>query len=171
MLGAAGSGLDLDESSWRSPVAQAMIHAGWTLVIMYNEWASYDKEVRNGTGSTNLVQIIARERGSSLDEAVAETARLHDRVMTVFLALTGQCRGRGEPLTRWADFMEGVVAGHIAFCSHVCRYAWPPGSQVILLDHPGADAGAALIPAPIRWWWREAGLPLGNVRNGGSHDG
>ncbi|WP_406191094.1 MULTISPECIES: terpene synthase family protein [unclassified Streptomyces] len=158
VLAAPGSGLDLDEPTWQTSLAQALILSGWSLPMIYNEWASYEKERAAGTSNINLVEVVEREYNTNLDEAVHETSRLHDQIMTVFLAIAHKCRERGGSFARWADFIEAAVAGNIVFHSRVARYAWPPDGPPVLCDQPRADAETAQIPRRIREWWREAGL-------------
>ncbi|GAB0106183.1 hypothetical protein JMUB6875_51660 [Nocardia sp. JMUB6875] len=162
VLAAAGMGLDLADESWRNPAVQAMIYSGWSLPMIYNEWASYDKELDAGTSNINLVDVVSHQFAIGLDDAVIETARLHDRIMTVFLALTEKCEAQNELLARWAQFMRAAVIGNIIYHARISRYGWPPLGQLVLLDCPCLDIGTIAIPETIRWWWREAGLlPVG----------
>lgn len=162
VVGGAGSGLGLDEPPGRAPYTRALIQAGWALVIIYNEWASYAKEQRAGTGSSNLVEITAAELGAGTREAVIETVRLHDRIMEVFLRLAEMCRAEGGRSAGWVDFMNATVAGHLTFCTRTNRYGWPPDRELIVVDRPCVTSGTTPLPEPLHWWWREAGLPLGD---------
>jgi len=157
---AAGSGLDLGEPSWRSPAAQAMILSAHALPLIHNEWASYDKEHKAGTDNINLVKVVAHEYGITVDDAIGETARLHDSIMAVFLKLAEKCEVQSPYLARWPDTLRNMAIGSLHFCSRVSRYNWPPDRRLVLNDHLSPDAPGTPIPEPIEWWWHEAGLHL-----------
>ncbi|MFI0743324.1 terpene synthase family protein [Streptomyces sp. NPDC021100] len=159
VFGAAISGLDLDDPLRRTPTVQALTDSGWFLTLIYNDWASRRNEVASGTNNINLVDVMAHEYHLTIDDAVTETVRLHDRIMEVFLLLADQCQASGGPLAYWARYMRAAVSGFLSFSSMSGRYEWPPQSSLVFTNRPRPDRALTPVPEPMRWWWDEAGIP------------
>jgi hypothetical protein len=126
---------------------------------------SFAKEERNADSSSNVLRVIAHERGCSPREAIPEAHALTDRIATLFLALHAQLlRGAvGELTTRvFLASLAHTWRGILDWGFSAPRYATdgdPDGPR--LQAFPGwaeapTDGSLAPLPYPsIAWWWQE----------------
>lgn len=142
---------------------RAVIEAWSTLALLLNDLMSYAKELANGDTSSNIVSVIAKERGCSPQQAVPHAYALADRVAALFLALRAQLLSEGEREMRvFIAGLEHTWRGILDWGFSSARYTrgGDPGAP-ILQSFPGwaqelRDPSLEPLPYPsIAWWWEE----------------
>ena len=80
-------GYELSAEAVEHPAVRALTEMSWLLVAFDNDLYSYHREnVLQGNG-LNAVDVVAREQGRTVAEAVDTVVAMRDRVMCRFLAL------------------------------------------------------------------------------------
>jgi len=161
------NGIDLAPAVAASAPMRALIEAWSTFCLLLNDLMSFAKEAHNGDSSSNVVSVIAHERGCTPGDAVHAAQTLTDRIATLFLALHAQLLAQAQARDDGATVRFLASLGHtwrgiLEWGFRTPRYATggdpdaPP-----LQTFPGwADAltDASLAPLPyssIAWWWEE----------------
>ena len=161
-LGIANSN-ELPPNVAGSMPVRAVIEAWSTLALLLNDLMSYAKELANGDTSSNIVSVIARERGCSPQEAVPEAYSLADRIAALFLALRAQLLAGGEEnMPTFVAGLEHTWRGILDWGFSSARYAQGGDPDAPILQRfPGwtaAPGDGSLEPLPypsIAWWWEE----------------
>ncbi|MFC8525622.1 hypothetical protein [Nocardia sp. NPDC057227] len=143
-----------------TPAVDALFEAACTLCGLANDLCSYGKEARDGVGdSYNLVSLLARLRGLSLSEALAQTAVLFDQVMVLFVDLRDRLTPEASPaLLQFLDALGHTFRGTIDYHSRARtgRYHDDDGSPLFRLavsDIPPTLTTRIPEFSSIRWWW------------------
>jgi len=161
------NGVELTPAQAASGPVRALVEAWSTFCLLLNDLMSFAKERRNADSSSNVVDVIARERGCAHAEAVPAAQALADRIATLFLALRERllARARADGDDAMARFLASLACtwrGILDWGFSAPRYvtggdpAAPP-----LQAFPGwadapTDGSLAPLPHPsIAWWWEE----------------
>lgn len=161
------NGIELTPAQAASGPMRALVEAWSTFCLLLNDLMSFAKEARNADSSSNVVRVIAHERGCAPAEAVPAAHALCDRISTLFLHLHDQ-------LLRQAQRVEDHTTAHfLASLGHTWRgildwgFAAPryvtggdPHAPPLQAFPGWADAPTdrSLTPLPypsIAWWWEE----------------
>ncbi|MFH8452891.1 terpene synthase family protein [Streptomyces fungicidicus] len=154
----------IPDDAWNAPAVQALIECTTLLVGVENDVFSYRKEKAEGQTSPNIVGILQAARGLSLDEAVAATVEVRDRLLLLILRLRERLMPLAEPPLRYLIERLGyfIIANTETYwCAP--RYH-PSGEQRMALeDVAGTPAcwapslsttDTSPLPYPsISWWW------------------
>jgi hypothetical protein len=161
------NGIELRPSQTTSGPVRAIVEAWSTFCLLINDLMSFAKEVRNTDSSSNVVSVIAHERGCAPAEAVPQAHALTDRIATLFLALRAQLLAEAETrddaaMRRFLSSLGHTWRGILDWGFRAPRYVSggdphaPP-----LQTFPGwtdkpLDESLAPLPYPsIAWWWEE----------------
>lgn len=161
------NGIELTPAQAASGPVRAIVEAWSTFCLLLNDLMSFAKEARNADSSSNVVSVLAHERGCAPRDAVPEAQAICDRIAALFLALREQllaeAERRGDAAMR--TFLASLAhtwRGILEWGFSAPRYATggdpaaPP-----LQTFPGwaaepLDASLAPLPYPsIAWWWEE----------------
>lgn len=163
------NGIELPAWQAEAPAMRALREAWSTFALLLNDLMSYAKEARNGDTSSNVLTVLAHERGCTAADAVPEAYAICDRMTTLFRALCRQVRA-GAP-------GDAALACHLASLEHTWRGILEWGFRAPryvtggdplappLQAFPGwaaqpCDARLAPLPyASIAWWWDELAPP------------
>jgi Terpene synthase family 2, C-terminal metal binding len=161
------NGIELRPEQAASGPVRALVAAWSTFCLLLNDLMSFAKETRNGDSSSNVVAVLAHERGCTPSAALPEAHALCDRIATLFLALRAQLLARAETDddAAMAQFLASLAhtwRGILEWGFSAPRYATggDPGAPM-LQTFPGwarepLDASLAPLPHPaIAWWWEE----------------
>jgi hypothetical protein len=161
------NGIELSPAQAASGSVRALTEAWSTFCLLLNDLMSFAKEALNADRSSNVVSVLAHERGCTAREAVPEAHALCDRIATLFLALRerllAEADARGDDaMRRFLASLACTWRGILEWGFSAPRYATggdpdaPP-----LQTFPGwaqepLDASLAPLPYPsIAWWWEE----------------
>jgi len=161
------NGIELAPEQAASGPVRALVEAWSTFCLLLNDLMSFAKEARNGDSSSNVVAVIAHERGGTPAEAVRGAHALTDRIATLFLALRAQLLADAEragdaAMARFLATLGHTWRGILDWGFATPRYATggDPGAPA-LQTFPGwapepLDASLApLLHPSIAWWWEE----------------
>jgi len=161
------NGIEPTQAQSASGPVRALVEAWSTFCLLLNDLMSYAKETRNVDSSSNVVSVLARERGWTAREAIPEAHAICDRISTLFLALHVQL------LTRAKHEHDAAMARFLASLGHTWRGILDWGFRTpryttggdpdapLLQTFPGwadqpADGSLEPLPYPsIAWWWEE----------------
>ena len=161
------NGIELTPAQAASGPVRAIVEAWSTFCLLLNDLMSFAKEARNGDSSSNVVRVIAHERGCSAAEAIPQAHAVADRIATLFLALRAQLVRRAQragdaAMARFLASLGHIWRGILDWGFSTPRYATggDPGAP-LLQTFPGwapapLDGSLAPLPCPsIAWWWEE----------------
>jgi len=161
------NGVELTPAQAASGRVRAMVEAWSTFCLLLNDLMSFAKEARNADNSSNVVSVLAHERGCAPAEAIVEAQALTDRIATLFLALHGPLAAEAEACD------DAMMRGFLASLGHTWRGVLEWGFNTPryttggdpdappLQTFPGwaeAPTDARLEPLSypsIAWWWEE----------------
>lgn len=160
------NGFEVPDPELDAPPVRALTEMTWLIAAIDNERVSRAKEVGGEDGVQNLVDVLMRRRGGSLEQALAEVVSIRDRLMTLFVRLHAQALpAAGPALRRYLTDLAYVVPGNVAWSLKTARYTTIYGTgsaQIGTVDLQGgwtaAPADELLEPLPIpaiAWWWRQ----------------
>jgi hypothetical protein len=161
------NGIELTPEQATSGPVRAIVEAWSTFCLLLNDLMSFAKEARNADSSSNVVSVIAHERGCELPEAVPQAHALSDRIATLFLALHAQLLTEAEARDDEAMRVFLASLGHTwrgildwGFCAPRYATGGDPGAPPLQTFPGWADqpTDASLEPLPhrsIAWWWEE----------------
>ncbi|WP_338676696.1 selina-4(15),7(11)-diene synthase [Streptomyces sp. SCSIO 30461] len=144
-----------DHPSVRAAAESASFVTTWDRDVF-----SYHRE-RLGTGAEashlNVVRVLEQQHGLAPEDALKLAVRQRDRVMMLFLRLSGSLAERGSPQLR--QYLRGLA------CYIRGAQDWGLGSRPELLsvstftDTPADDGHEPLDIPAIAWWWELAARP------------
>jgi hypothetical protein len=157
------NGIELPRAVAGAPAVRALTESWSTFALLLNDLMSFAKEARNDDNSSNVVRVIAHERGCAPREAVPEAYAICDRIATLYLALRAQLlRDADDPLRRYVASLDHTWRGILDWGFRAPRYVTGGDpSAPPLQAFPGWAAGpcdGSLAPLPhpsIAWWWDE----------------
>lgn len=153
-------GYDLPAADYERHEVRGFVEVFASIIGWSNDLVSYHKErERSQDGYGNIVDLIAYERGCSLDEAVNETAMMHTRAMALYLRLRDQIlRDAGPELSRWITDCDSWIRADYDWSLTTNRYVnpenpadLPAGSAASPFQEREADQPLPI--ASIAWWW------------------
>lgn len=92
------------------PVLRRLKSLAVQIVGCFNEFQSYEKDMRTGMGNLNLIRVLMNERDLSLPDAWDQALDMHAEELEEFLDLQRALPDFGE----WQDAVENHIH-HIAF--------------------------------------------------------
>jgi Terpene synthase family 2, C-terminal metal binding len=161
------NGIELTPEQTASGPVRALVEAWSTFCLLLNDLMSFAKETRNGDSSSNVVSVIAPERGGTRAEAVRQAHALTDRIATLFLALHAQLLAGAEresdaAMARFLATLGHTWRGILDWGFRTPRYATGGDPDAPSLQtFPGwaaepLDASRSPLPFPsLAWWWEE----------------
>lgn len=157
------NGIELPAAMASSSVIRALTEAWSTLALILNDLMSYAKEVRNQDNSSNILSVIARERGGSASDAVPDAYAICGRIANLVLGLRTQLLpGADESLWIYIGGLEHTWRGILDWGFRSARYARGGNPTApVLQPFPGwaeAPSDTSLEPLPypsVSWWWDE----------------
>lgn len=133
-LAEISEGTCVPQEVWDSPLFQQTLEAAVDATAMANDVLSLEHELRD-PGHLNMVLVLKEHQGMTLQEALEQTAVMHDDLMRRFLELQGQvCKSEAmdEQLRRALHGVRRWIRGHMDWASMTWRYK--PGTQVTVTD-------------------------------------
>jgi hypothetical protein len=158
------NGMEVPAREMESAKVRALSELAAMIGALDNDRISRAKELSADADDLDLLRVMMRAKGAGPEDALAELARLRDRMMCRFLVLREEVLAEASPaLRRYADDLGHMIRGHIEWSFRTARYR-------ALHDKSGAPAGSvsleggfALAPADslseapplpsIAWWW------------------
>jgi hypothetical protein len=161
------NGIELTPAQAASGPVRAIVEAWSTFCLLLNDLMSFAKEARNADSSSNVVAVLAHERGCTPREAIPEAHAIINRIATLFLALRerllveGDARG-DDAMRRFLASLAHTWRGILEWGFRAPRYATGGDPDAAPLQtFPGwaqepLDASLTPLPCPsIAWWWEE----------------
>ncbi|GGS51148.1 hypothetical protein GCM10010156_07110 [Planobispora rosea] len=121
------SGLRLTPQEWRHPDLRAITQSANDVVVWDNDLISYAKEKGAGNSVNNLVNVLARHRGYSCQQAMDEIGRMRDAAVAQMVELRGVLARLGsEAVDAYVRGLEYWVSGSVDYSLTSPRYtvAW-----------------------------------------------
>lgn len=159
--------IELTPAQAASGPVRALIEAWSTFCLLLNDLMSFAKEARNADRSSNIVSVLAYERGCAPREAIPAAHRICDRIATLFLGLHRHLlavaeRTGDEAMRQFLASLGHTWRGILEWGFRTPRYvtggdpsAPPLQSFPGWADEP-TDARLDPLPYPsIAWWWDE----------------
>lgn len=150
-----------------SPPVRAITECMWMIAAWDNDRVSRHKELLAEKDDYNIIDVLQREHGWSVEEATEEAVSLRDRTMCLFLRLRDALMpGASAPLRAYLAALGHGIRNNIDWSLDVPRYGtiWTSGSPSVLarielsasvIDEP-LDASPDPPPYPsIAWWWEQ----------------
>ncbi len=161
------NGVELTPAQAASGPVRALVEAWSTFCLLLNDLMSLAKERHNVDSSSNVVTVIAHERGCAPAAALPIAHALADRIATLFLALRerllADAEARADAAMRTVlDSLACTWRGILDWGFSAPRYMTGGDPDAPPLQaFPGwadapADGSLAPLPYPsIAWWWEE----------------
>ncbi|MBG0830722.1 hypothetical protein HS041_23460 [Planomonospora sp. ID67723] len=121
------SGLRLTPQEWRHPDVRAITESANDVVVWDNDLISYPKERGAGNSVNNLVNVLARHRGCSFQEAMDEIGGMRNLAVGRMVGLgTSLAELGSEAVDAYVRGLEYWVSGSIDYSLSSPRYttAW-----------------------------------------------
>jgi hypothetical protein len=146
----------------QTPSFRALVEVWSTMCLLINDFMSFPKEVSLGDSSSNIVKVVASERGTSQEDALAVSYEMYERLAKLFVVLVEQVRPAvGEESRQRIRALEASWRGIIEWGFSSSRYTHADEGSVALVQHPGVKASPDNVkiepleyPA-VSWWWEE----------------
>lgn len=156
------NGVELSPEQAVSGPVRAITEAWSTFCLLLNDLMSYAKETRNGDNSSNIITVVAHERGVAPAEAVGEAQAICDRIATLYVALRDQlARDADDALGTYLAGLDHTWRGIVDWGFTAPRYMQGDGPDDPLqafpgwADRPSDDALEPLAYGSVAWWWDE----------------
>ncbi|PRX44940.1 2-methylisoborneol synthase [Prauserella shujinwangii] len=116
-------GYEVSANEYDTPQVRALTLAASSLILHANDLYSAAKEsVTHGVG-TNLPELLAADRGGTLQQGMLEVARLHNRQMDNYLVLEAEVAKNASPgLTRYLLDLRSWIRGSLEWHALTGRY-------------------------------------------------
>lgn len=158
-------GYELPTADLERPAVRALTEMSWMLVALDNDLYSYHREALMQGNGLNTVDVVARDKGCTPAEAVADVMAMRDRVMNLFLALRAEVElDAGAELKRYLFSLGQWVRAHLDWGLSSDRYLRPLGPDSppstwteLPLAHATEPVDDSCEPLPIpaiAWWWQ-----------------
>ncbi len=125
-------GYRLTPAEWHHPHIRTLTELANDLVVWDNDLFSYAKEMHHDRARHNLVNVLVTHQNRSVQDALDEVARMHDRAVARMTELHAEVARWGSPaVLAYVRGLEHWVRGHIEYSRDSARYirAWPPGTH------------------------------------------
>ncbi|WP_369166421.1 terpene synthase family protein [Streptomyces sp. R28] len=144
----------------------ALMEMAASISIWDSDICSFPKECERGQHDHNLIEVLRRTRGDSLQGAYAAAIRLRDRTMCRFLSLGALGTGAAPHADRYAQSLGHYIRGSLDWCLSTVRYRFGEGSPTtgmqtpILVSSMCSETPTDNSPRPpdidsIAWWWSD----------------
>ncbi|UUQ65916.1 terpene synthase [Pseudomonas fuscovaginae UPB0736] len=155
--------IDISEDELASRPVVALTEMAATFATWDNDLFSFPREMFLGRDQRghNLVDIIRRSQGCSVEDAIVSAVRMRDRVQGLFMRLQEQLMTHGTPAIsayaeRLSDYISGVLKWHLnnpryVFLNGLDGDICVEGAE--LADRPLDESTEPLPIASIAWWW------------------
>lgn len=93
---------------------------GW-----FNEFQSYDKDVRTGMGNVNLINVLTHEHGGTLEQAREQALGIHADELSEFVQLQRALPDFGEwhdAVVSYVHHLSFIISGWRGVASVIQRY-------------------------------------------------
>ncbi|MGR8007123.1 terpene synthase family protein [Streptomyces hypolithicus] len=152
------AGYSVPDNDLEDPRVRALTEITWTLVSWDNDLYSRNKELLRAGDDLNLIDVLCQELDCDPHRALQEAVAMRDRVMVLFLRLSGEVlRDAGGGLRRYVLGLGQFIRGHLDWASVCPRYAAPspPGDMADgwWKQRPADDSFEPLALPTIAWWW------------------
>jgi hypothetical protein len=125
-------GFSLTPVEWHHPDVWELTELANDLIVWDNDLFSYAKEQGHDRARHNLVNVLVVHRRCSVQEALDEVARMHDRAVARMVELHTSAETWGSPaVLNYILGLEHWVRGHIEYSRDSSRYvhAWPADTR------------------------------------------
>jgi hypothetical protein len=160
-------GAEIPSHELDSPAVRALSELSFTIAAWDDDLFSYGKETWFARRETptdcqlNLIDIVARDRGLSTADALAESVALNNRLTHRFVQLRDAVLPTAsEPLRNYLDCLSRLLRGNMEWGLRAQRYRNPDGRSPDAVhtvgswtDAPPANADVAPAIPSIAWWW------------------
>ena len=166
-------GAEIPAAELDSPAVRALSELAFTIAAFDDDLFSYGKETWFARRETippncqlNLIDIVALERGCGVEDALAESVELVNRMTYRFVQLRDTVLpSASEPLRNYLECLSRLLRGNMEWGLQAQRYRNPDGRSPDAVHTVGSwtyepPANAEVPPAipSIAWWWlRELG--------------
>jgi hypothetical protein len=117
------NGFELPDAAWSSPQLHAVNDAAADIICWGNDIMSYPREIRRSTQVLSLPAVLCRARGLSIDQALRESAALHDQRIRDYQRLEAPLLEQGDPrIARYLADLRSWISGHLAWSAETRRY-------------------------------------------------
>lgn len=163
---------EIAEGTWYTPAAtsdpaiRAITDAASVAFSVLTDLGSYGHEGAQNSLESNIVHVIANERGISVQDAMHEACALMEEIMELFARLKNRLSHQDDPrLQRYLQQLSNFVRGALEWQRRLPRYARFSGrvepliATGQLLSDPIHELSEHRIfpkvepPPSIRWWW------------------
>jgi hypothetical protein len=124
-IGELACGAELGPRARNHPAIVALARRASNIVGWANDIYTYEREISQGEG-TNLVAVLACERGMSLGRALASAIAMHDAEVRSFIALSSDLpsigAGEDEGVHGYVAMLRCWVRGHLDWGTETGRY-------------------------------------------------
>jgi len=164
-------GYEVSSEEMARPDVRALTEMAWMLIAWDNDFLSHYKESVSPGICINLINVVGKERGLQLEEALRRAIALRDRLMLRFIDVFGRVRpSAGDLLGRYLDCLPRWIRANIDFTVRSERYLNPLNCDPTV--GLWADLSTDIAPSPsdrspeplsmpaISWWWDDAELGL-----------
>lgn len=145
---------------------RALTEMALTLIAWDNDLFSHYKESLTEDPCINLINVIAAERGCTLQDGVFLAMAMRDRVMVRYIVVRDRAvRCHSEPVRRYVTCLDRWIASNIDMSANSFRYINPlnrPATAVPWVrfephrtSTPSDGSNGPLHYPGISWWWRD----------------
>jgi Terpene synthase family 2, C-terminal metal binding len=162
------NGLEVPGHEMDSPAVRAITEAFWMIAAWDNDRVSRHKELLGQKDDYNIINVVQRQYGCSLEQATDEAIAMRDRTLCLFLRLRDQLMPRASlSLQNYLTTLGHGIRSNIDWSLNVPRYntvyynpAHTSATTRIELSGSCVDkpSDSSLKPPPfpsIAWWWEQ----------------
>ncbi|AMB85721.1 terpene synthase [Pseudomonas agarici] len=155
--------IDISEGELASRPVMALTEMAATFATWDNDLFSFPKEMMRSRDKRghNLIDVIRRTQGCSVEDAIMSAIRMRDRVQGLFMRLQEQLIEEGTPaIRRYVERLSYYISGVLKWHLNNPRYIFLNGldGEICLeggelADRPLDESIEPLPIAAIAWWW------------------
>jgi len=155
--------IDISEDELASRPVVALTEMAATFATWDNDLFSFPKEMMRSRDKRghNLVDVIRRTEGCSVEDAIVSAVCMRDRVQGLFMRLQEQLMTYGTPaISAYAERLSYYISGVLKWHLNNPRYVFLNGLDgdicvegAELADRPLDESTEPLPIASIAWWW------------------
>ncbi|MFJ8677603.1 hypothetical protein [Streptomyces sp. NPDC093589] len=150
------NGPEIPANEWASPVFSAIGEMSYLVALLDNDIISYRKEKIGDETTSNVINVIALERGIPVQAAVEAARSLRDRIMCRLLALLERTLPKVSEVTRvYLADMAHTVRSILEYQREAGRYLMREG-EIRITETPTDSSTEPPPLSSITWWWDPA---------------
>ncbi|PKA67991.1 isopentenyl-diphosphate delta-isomerase [Pseudomonas baetica] len=116
-------GYDLTENVYSAPAVRQVTALAASATILANDLYSAAKENQTNVGNYNLPLLLMREQQCSIEQAMAQSAAIHNKVMGLYEAAEQAVLPQASPLLqRYLTGLKSWLAGNLEWHRTSARY-------------------------------------------------